>query len=172
MKLHFDGIRDKAPWEQAGIALPKFNLERVRENTRKEPAWLHFGAGNIFRAFPAAVLQRLLDAGQYDKGVIVAEGFDYEIIDRVYRPFDNLSLLAVLKADGSMEKQVVASVTESLKASPQFPQDWERLIEIFRAPSLQMVSFTITEKGYTLSPADLQRGLAPEALMGKAALLL
>ena len=172
MKLHFDGIRDKAPWEQAGIALPRFNLEEVRENTKKEPAWLHFGAGNIFRAFPAAVLQRLLDAGQYDKGVIVAEGFDYEIIDRAYRPFDNLSLLAVLKADGSTEKQVVASVTESLKASPQFPQDWERLIEIFRAPSLQMVSFTITEKGYGLSPADLQRGLAPEALMGKAALLL
>lgn len=172
MKLDFNGIRDKAPWEQAGIALPKFGLEKVRENTRKEPAWLHFGAGNIFRAFPAAVLQRLLDDGRYDKGVVVAEGFDYEIIDRAYRPFDNLSLLVVLKADGSTEKRVVASVTESLKASPQFSQDWERLVEIFRAPSLQMVSFTITEKGYALSPVDLQRGLAPESMMGKVSLLL
>lgn len=183
MKLHFDGIRDKAPWEQAGIALPRFNLEEVRENTKKEPAWLHFGAGNIFRAFPTAVLQRLLDTGQYDKGVIVAEGFDYEIIDRAYRPFDNLSLLVVLKADGSTEKQVVASVTESLKASPQFPQDWERLIEIFRAPSLQMVSFTITEKGYSLRTMtgeissialkDMEEGpAAPVHAMGVAAALL
>ena len=76
--------------------------------------------------------------------MIVAEGFDYEIIDKAYRPFDNMSLLVLLKSDGSIEKKVVASVTESLKADPQFGDDWSRLREIFCAPSLQMVSFTIT----------------------------
>ena len=124
------------------------------------------------RAFPAAVLQTALDAGKYDRGLIVAEGFDYEIIDKGYRPYDNLSLLVLLKSDGSIEKKVVGSVTESLKADPQFTDDWARLVEIFRAPSLQMISFTITEKGYSVPPADPERGLAPQSIMGKITALL
>ena len=47
----------------------------------------------------------MLDAGEYDRGVIVAEGFDYEIIDKVYAPYDSMSLLVLLKSDGSIEKQ-------------------------------------------------------------------
>jgi len=163
---------DPSLWEEKGYQLPQFDLDVVRKQTKEKPTWLHFGAGNIFRAFPAAVLQQALDAGSYDRGVIVAEGFDYEIIDTAYRPFDNLSLLVLLKSDGSLEKRVIGSVMESLKAAPQFPQDWQRLEEIFCAPSLQMVSFTITEKGYGVSTADLDRGLEPQLIMGKVSLLL
>lgn len=164
--------RDVQAWADKGYELPKFDLEAVRQKTHDEPTWIHFGAGNIFRAFPAALLQRVLDAGSYDRGVIVAEGFDYEIIDKAYRPYDNMSLLVLLKSDGSIEKRVVASVTESLKADPQFGTDWDRLVEIFRKPSLQMVSFTITEKGYSVSPADLERGAEPQLIMGKVTALL
>lgn len=163
---------DPKVWEEKGYQLPRFDVKAVREKTHKEPTWLHFGAGNIFRAFPAAVLQKALDAGQYDRGVIVAEGFDYEIIDKAYRPYDNLSLLVLLKSDGSIEKRVVASVTESLKADFRFAEDWARLAGIFQAPSLQMVSFTITEKGYSVAPADLERGMEPALMMGKLAALL
>ena len=163
---------DPGVWEEKGYQLPRFDVAAVRAKTAAEPTWLHFGAGNIFRAFPAAVLQQALDSGSYDRGVIVAEGFDYEIIDKAYRPYDDLSLLVVLKSDGSIEKRVVASVTESLKADPQFGSDWSRLEEIFRAPSLQMVSFTITEKGYSVSPADLERGREPMLMMGKLTNLL
>ena len=163
---------DPRIWEEKGYQLPQFDVKSVREKTAAEPTWLHFGAGNIFRAFPAAVLQKALDAGQYDRGVIVAEGFDYEIIDKAYRPYDNLSLLVLLKSDGSIEKRVVASVTESLKADFQFAEDWARLVEIAKAPSLQMISFTITEKGYLTNPTDLERGMAPVLMMGKLAALL
>ena len=45
-------------------------------------------------------------------------------------------------------------------------------MEIFRKPSLQMVSFTITEKGYSVSPADLERGAEPQLIMGKVTALL
>ena len=166
------GVLDAQEWAEKGYELPKFDLKTVRSKTYNEPTWIHFGAGNIFRAFPAALLQRMLDAGEYDRGVIVAEGFDYEIIDKAYRPYDNLSLSVLLKSDGSIEKRVVASVTESLKADPQFHEDWERLEEIFKKPSLQMVSFTITEKGYSVSPADLERGAEPHLIMGKVAALL
>ena len=161
-----------AAWEEKGYQLPKFDVASVRRKTAQEPTWIHFGAGNIFRAFPAAVLQKALDSGAYDRGVIVAEGFDYEIIDKAYRPYDNLSLLVLLKSDGSIEKRVVASVTESLKADFQFAEDWTRLTEIFKAPSLQMISFTITEKGYLTNPADLARGMEPMLMMGKLANLL
>ena len=128
--------------------------------------------GNIFRACPAAVLQQALDSGAYDRGVIVAEGFDYEIIDKAYAPYENLSLLVSLKSTGDIEKKVIGSVTECLKADYQFENDWTRLAEIFRKPSLQMISFTITEKGYGVAPHDLERGLTPVLAMGKVAALL
>lgn len=112
-------------------------------------------------------MQKALDSGKYDRGVVVAEGFDYEIIDKAYRPYDNLSLLVVLKSDGTIQKQVIASVTESLKADKCFADDWKRLEDIFENPSLQMISFTITEKGYSVSDADLEKGLNPGLIMGK-----
>ena len=158
-------------WAEKGYQMPAFDIEAIRAKTHAEPVWVHFGAGNIFRAFPAALLNDALNSGKYDRGVIVAESFDYEIIDKAYRPYDNLSLLVSLRSDGGIEKKVIASVAESLKADYQFA-DWGRLVEIFRQPSLQMISFTITEKGYGVNPADLERGLTPVLAMGKVAALL
>ena len=163
---------DKTEWESKGYQLPSFDIAAVAKKTHDEPTWLHFGAGNIFRAFPAAILNDALNSGKYDRGVIVAESFDYEIIDKAYRPYNNLSLLVSLQSSGTIEKKVIASVTESLKADPQFGDDWARLQEIFRAPSLQMITFTITEKGYSYNDADLARGLAPVFAMGKVCALL
>ena len=160
-----------AAWEAKGYQLPRFDIKAVREKTYREPTWVHFGGGNIFRAFPAAILNDALNTGKYDRGVIVAETFDYEVIDKAYTPYGNLSLLVSLQSDGNIEKKVIASVTEALKADPQF-DDWQRLVEIFRNPSLQMISFTITEKGYTYNDADLSRGLSPVLAMGKVCALL
>ena len=175
------GQLNAAEWEAKGYELPKFDIQAVREKTKKEPTWVHFGGGNIFRAFPAAILNDALNTGKYDRGVIVAETFDFEVIDKAYAPYDNLSLCVNLCSDGSIEKKVIASVTEALKADPQFP-DWQRLVDIFRNPSLQMISFTITEKGYTFNEADLQvappespRGgtsEGPKFAMGKVCALL
>lgn len=158
-------------WEAKGYELPKFDIATVRKKTHDNPTWVHFGGGNIFRAFPAAILEDALNTGKYDRGVIVAETFDYEVIDKAYAPYDNLSLLVSLKSDGTIDKKVIASVTEALKADPQF-DDWNRLVEIFRNPSLQMISFTITEKGYGFNDADLARGLKPVFAMGKVTALL
>ena len=175
-----NGQLNAAEWEQKGYQLPKFDIKAVREKTAKEPTWVHFGGGNIFRAFPAAILNDALNTGKYDRGVIVAETFDFEVIDKAYAPYDNLSLLVSLQSDGNIEKKVIASITEALKADPQFT-DWNRLVEIFRSPSLQMISFTITEKGYTFNEADLEArpvsprvGISggPKFAMGKVCELL
>ena len=165
------GKFNAAEWEAKGYELPKFDIRALREKTAKAPTWVHFGGGNIFRAFPAAILNDALNTGKYDRGVIVAETFDFEVIDKAYAPYDNLSLSVSLCSDGSIGKKVIASVTEALKADPQFP-DWQRLVEIFRMESLQMISFTITEKGYTFNEADLARGMKPLFAMGKVCALL
>ena len=110
------GNANVAEWEAKGYQLPKFDIAAVRQRTHDEPTWVHFGGGNIFRAFPAAIINDALNTGQYDRGVIVAETFDYEVIDKAYKPYDNLSLLVSLQSSGTIEKKVIASITESLKA--------------------------------------------------------
>ncbi|MBB6218506.1 fructuronate reductase [Anaerosolibacter carboniphilus] len=183
MKLNIRNLIDAKAWENAGFKLPEFDIEQVKANTKANPTWIHFGAGNIFRAFTANVQQNILNKGKSDKGIIVAEGFDYEIIEKMNKPHDNLSVLVTLKADGSIEKTVIASIVESLVVDPQNKENWNRLKEIFVNPSLQMVSFTITEKGYSLNDAkgeyfpavveDFNNGSqSPVSYIGKLASLL
>ncbi|MCR4431646.1 MAG: mannitol dehydrogenase family protein [Tepidanaerobacteraceae bacterium] len=147
MKLRIKDLKDEHLWQKKGYKLPLFDIDKVKADTMKEPVWLHFGAGNIFRAFPAALHQTLLDRGLCDRGIIVCESFDEEIIDKAYTPFDNLSLIVTLKADGSIDKKVVASIVHAITAKGHM----DELVKIFTSPSLQMVSFTITEKGYSLN---------------------
>ena len=184
MKLaQLNDVNARKAFEDNGYKLPGYDREKVRELTSKEPAWVHFGTGNIFRAFPAAVIDDLLNQGVYDKGVIAVEGFDYDIISKAYKPFDDLSLLVTLKSDGNIEKKVIGSVTESLTADFAREDDLARLKEIFTSKSLQMVSFTITEKGYSLNGPDGSlagvvkddfdnKCFPPKHLMGKMAYLL
>jgi fructuronate reductase len=182
MRLNDKSLAEKGQWEKAGITLPAFDRATMIAATRKSPEWAHFGAGNIFRAFPAALQQALLEAGAVKTGIVVAEGYDYEIIDSLFVPHDNLTLLVTLKADGSTEKKVIAGVAEALKADCG-DRDFARLEEVFRSPSLQMASFTITEKGYNLTAADgafvpgveedFKNGpAAPVSYMGKVAALM
>lgn len=135
-------------------ALPQYDWKQVYKKSYTSPEWVHFGAGNIFRAFLASVSQELLNDGRASTGVIAVEGYDYEIIDTSYTPYDNLTLLAILNSDRTIEKSILSSITEALKADRNEIQHWERLEEIFCAPSLKMASFTITEKGYSLTDAN------------------
>lgn len=183
MELTLKGIQDRAAWTDKGYSLPEFDIEEVKERTAKAPAWIHFGGGNLFKAFPSRFTQELLNKGVLDKGIIVAEGFDYEIIEKMSRPHDDLALVVTLKSDGSIDKDIVASVTESLILDSSDKKEFDRLKEIFENPSLQMASFTITEKGYSLTNAkgetlpaiqeDFEKGPeAPVSYIGKVAALL
>ena len=51
MQLNRAGLADKSAWEAKGYALPSFDYETVKKNTKENPFWVHFGVGNIFRAF-------------------------------------------------------------------------------------------------------------------------
>ena len=150
MKLTLNALQNKAWWQEHGYELPLYDIPRVRAATFSAPRWLHLGAGNIFRAFLAHAQQRLLNQRDAESGIIVAEGFDPEIIEKAYRPCDNLSIFVRLKGDRTLDKIVLASVVESLTMR----DDFERLRDIAAAPSLQMISLTITEKGYAIKDRD------------------
>ena len=154
MRLTEKSLENKKVWEEAGFELPAFDREKMIQKTKENPEWIHFGAGNLFRAFPAAVAQDLLNRGILETGIIVAEGYDYEIIEKSYRSFDNLNVLVTLKPDGKLDKKVVGSIAETLCVDTENAEDWARLTEIFKSPSLKMGSFTITEKGYSLVDAS------------------
>ncbi|MBQ3447919.1 MAG: mannitol dehydrogenase family protein, partial [Synergistaceae bacterium] len=154
MRLTYDGLKDYDAWQKAGIALPPYDPEKLAGSTRKNPRWVHFGIGNIFRIFVGGIADSLIRAGKMDTGIICAETFDFDVVDKIYAPFDNLALAVTLYPDGKTDKRVLASLTEAVKAQPRFGDDWTRLKEIFTASSLQLVSFTITEKGYALHGSD------------------
>lgn len=154
MKLTRNGIKNHELWEKAGIALPGYDVEAVSERAKKEPQWVHFGIGNIFRVFIGGIVDGLLEEGAMERGITCVETFDYDVVDQIYDPYDNLGLSVLLHGDGTREYKVLGSLAEAVKAQSAVPQQWNRLKEIFRSPSLQLVSFTITEKGYALQRAD------------------
>lgn len=182
LQLSKESITDKALWEQAGIETIKFDYEHMTALTTENPTWVHFGAGNIFRGFIAMLQQSLLNTGTVNSGIVVVETYDEEIIEKIYAPYDNLGLLAIMHTDGSLEKKLIASLAESLIGDPAWDKDWQRLHTIFTKPSLQLVSFTITEKGYSLKnaagsySAEVEQDMAagpkqPKSVMAKVAAL-
>lgn len=154
MKLTWEGLKNRQAWEQAGIALPSYDAEAVAEKTKKAPIWVHMGIGNIFRIFIGGIADQLLEKGLMDRGITCVEVFDYDMVDKIYDPYDNLVLSVTLHGDGTTDKKVLGSLSEAVKALPSESAQWERTKEIFRDPGLQMVSLTITEKGYALKRAD------------------
>lgn len=140
--LNADGIKDRAAWSEKGYRLPEYDRDAMIALTKAEPEWVHFGAGNIFKAFQCRDLQKLLNNGTVRKGVIAVErrkkGEDTH---------DGLTVAVTLKADGTVEKDVIGSIAETC----YLYGGEERLAEIFCAPTLKMVSFTVTEKAYSIT---------------------
>lgn len=165
---------EKQLFEERGYQLPQYDRNLVRKKTAQSPTWLHFGCGNLFRAFTATILDDLLNSGDYDQGIIAVEGYDDELIDKAYIPYDGLSLNVIMKADGTICKRVVGSITETLTCAKQRQEDIKRIKEVFIQPSLQVVSLTITEKGYSILNADTSyhKQIMPDHLMGKITYLL
>ena len=146
LQLNYKGLDNKKGWENAGVTLPSYDVKNLAEKTKKNPIWVHFGIGNIFRFFIGGITDELISSNNLDKGIICVESFDYEVVDKIYKPFDNLALGVTMHVDGKQDKRIIGSLAEALKA----PSDIARLKEIFRNPGLQLISFTITEKGYAL----------------------
>lgn len=145
MKLTCTGMKEQQMWLEVGIKLPTYDIEVMRQKTVEAPRWMHFGAGNIFRVFLGGVAEDLIEANVMETGITCVETFDEAIVEQIYHPFDNLVLSVLLGADGTKKKRVIGSLAEALT------KDSQRLKEAMVNPSLQLISLTITEKGYQLT---------------------
>ena len=133
MKLTKESIKHNVAWK--GYRLPQYDIDAVRENTHKAPTWLHFGAGNLFRAFPAVLAQRLLTAGLSDTGIICCDGYDEELIDRCYRACDHLSLVVTLYSNGTINKEVAISSRTTPVSSCRTTSTTARTVRKAASPS-------------------------------------
>jgi fructuronate reductase len=154
MKLSLASLKDKSGWEKAGVRTPNFDIPTMRKQTDESPVWIHFGTGNFFRGFIAPLVQRLLESKDMDSGIVAVKSFDYEVIRQVFEPYDNLTLNVLLGADGSLDCEIIGSIAEVIGLEQDNPLAWQKVEGIFQNPSLQMLSLTITEKGYSLYGAD------------------
>ncbi len=162
LRLNLDDIKDPSPWKNVGIRLPELNVESVVANTKAYPRWVHVGAGNIFRGYIAVLAQDLLEDGEMSSGITVLSTFDHQVISDIYEPHDNLALQVIMRPGGQLDKRVVASVGEVLRADESHEAEWERTKEVFRDPGLQVVSFTVTEKGYHVQ--DMSGAYYPDVM--------
>lgn len=154
LELNREGLKNKTSWEKAGIALPLFDIEKMIRETERSPEWVHFGAGNIFRVFPAMMQQKLLEQGVAKTGIIAVKTHDWKAVEAMYAPYDSLSLSVIMGPGEELDITVAASICTTLAGDPEAAVDWARLKEIFRSPTLKIASFTITEKGYSLRGPD------------------
>jgi len=136
--------------KKAQVVLPSVDKNELVKHTEIQPQWVHFGGGNLYRAFHAEVAQTLIDQKELSSGIVVCETFDEQVIDRVYAPYDNDILEVIMHDEGKLEKKLLQSTAASYYCHPSREESYEKVREIFTHPALQMVTVTITEKGYGL----------------------
>lgn len=132
------------------------SFEELCKNTKNEPVWVHFGGGNLFRCMHAAFMQDLIDQNIENHGIILAETWDDYLIRDIYNKYHNECKVVVLSADGSYKMNDIKSITEAYYVNPTDNgvangiEGYNQMVKIFENPSLQMVTFAVTEKGYSV----------------------
>ena len=88
------------------------------------------------------------------KGITCVETFDFDVVDKIYRPYDNLVLAVTLKADGSTDKKGARFSGRGNQSAVRSAGGVGSVKRNLFDKNLQMISFTITEKGYALKGVD------------------
>lgn len=154
VKLTDDYVSQEPRFTSAKITVPKYNQQEITDSANENPVWVHFGGGNLFRCFHAKIAQDLLNIGELKGGIIVAETYDEEVVDRIYKEYNNRILSVTMLEDGTLKKELLASVADAIYANQDRVDDWKKLVKIFENPSLQFVTLSITEKGYTVKDVN------------------
>ncbi len=81
VKITDDYLNNKKEFTDAGIKVPTYDIKKKNGATK----WVHFGGGNLFRAFHAAIADRLLESGDLDAGIVVAETHDKDVVTDAYK---------------------------------------------------------------------------------------
>jgi len=105
---------------------------------------VHFGIGNFHRAHQAVYVEDLLEQGETQWGIAGVSLRSSSMKDAL-EPQDYLYTLAVL--DEQRDYRVIGAIQDVLVAT----HDPKAVIDLIAAPTTQVLSSTITEKGYYLS---------------------
>ena len=153
------------------VQMPSYDRARVT------PGIVHFGVGGFHRAHQALVVDRILEQGLADDWGICGVGVlpGDRAMQRVLEDQDCLYTLVEKDADGTRTARVIGAIVEYLFA----PDDPEAVIERMADPGTRIVSLTVTEGGYQISPvtgefelaapavaADLRPGAVPATVFG------
>ena len=107
---------------------------------------LHLGAGAFFKAHQAVYTDTALGLASGDWGICAAS-LNSETAKGALAPQDCLYTLKLLGEPESY--RVIGSIREVLAG----PDDRAKIIEKISDPAIQIVTLTITEKGYCLDPS-------------------
>ena len=106
---------------------------------------VHFGIGNFHRAHQAVYCDELLEQGDTQWG-ITGVSLRSSAIREALKPQDYLYTHAIL-GQTTTDYRIIGAVKDILVA----PQNPQAVIDLLANPATQLVSSTITEKGYYLS---------------------
>jgi mannitol 2-dehydrogenase len=138
---------------------------------------VHFGVGGFHRAHQALVIDRLLNQDLATDWAICGVGLlpGDRRMQQVLQSQDCLYTLVEKAPDGTREARVVGSIVDYLYA----PDDVEAVLEKLADPNIRIVSLTVTEGGYNISPvtgefdldnpsvvADLRPDAVPQTTFG------
>ena len=105
---------------------------------------VHFGIGNFHRAHQAVYIEELLENGESQWGIAGVSLRSSSMKDAL-RPQDYIYTLAIL---GEQSSYRVIGAIKDIIVAPDAPKT---VIDLLAKPDTQLVSSTITEKGYYLS---------------------
>lgn len=105
---------------------------------------MHFGIGNFHRAHQAVYIDDLLSTGETQWGITGVSLRSPTMRDKL-KPQDYLYTLAILGS--STEYRIIGAIKNVLVA----PSEPDAVINLIAKPAIQLISSTITEKGYSLA---------------------
>src|SRR5271154_6495612 len=152
-----------------GVAVPTYRRSDLT------PGIVHFGVGNFHRAHQAAYLDDLFNAGRDRDWAIIGAGVrdpDVTVREKL-KEQDWLTTVVEQEAD-TTRVHVTGAMVDFVK-----PYDTAALLDTLAEPTIRIVSLTVTEGGYYISPAtqhfdpahpdivdDAQHAEAPKTAFG------
>ena len=123
-----------------GVAQPNYDRARIT------PGIVHLGIGAFHRAHMAVYVEKLLH--RTPQWAIVGASLRHPDTKRALTPQDGLYTVAVRDAAGT-KCQIVGSIMGLLDAG----SERGRLLDVMSHPAINIISLTVTEKGYCHDPA-------------------
>lgn len=156
------------------VQKPKYNRQDIT------PGIVHIGIGGFHRAHQAVYTDDLLASGAHQWG-ITAVSLRSDSVYQALAPQDFLYTVNTQAEDGG-SKRLISSICEVIALTQ--PGAHEKIVAIIADPSTQVITLTITEKGYchqvdgeldSTNPSivhDLQNPGQPQSAPGLLALAL